>query len=228
MKIALAIITKNEELMLKKTLPTLDFFDYKYAVDHYSTDKTPEILNSHNFKVYPRKWTNSYSEARNDLIKILEGEGMEAVVMLDADESIFEASLSKIIEDLQKNNAILTPRVNFVKNFSFYAPYWDPDYQCRIFNLNRGYKFTSNVHEALTDRDNIFFVYQNQVCKKNDDIIIYHYGYTKKDLETSLKAYNYKLLAEGKPTVDNLPETEKIKKISMKGLKRYKLSHPLS
>jgi glycosyltransferase involved in cell wall biosynthesis len=102
MKIALGIIVKNEAKILKKTLPTYaHLFAHKYAIDYGSTDKTVEILKKHDFKVAYKNWTNDFSEARNNLITWLEQQGMDAVVMLDADEAITDDGFFKIRELLQ-------------------------------------------------------------------------------------------------------------------------------
>ena len=85
-KLSLCMIVKNEEKFLAGCLESVkNIVDEIIIVDTGSTDKTIEIANSYNAKVYHFEWKNDFSLARNESIKHATGDW---ILILDADERL--------------------------------------------------------------------------------------------------------------------------------------------
>lgn len=68
--ISLCMIVKDEEEYLPRCLKSIkDIVDEIIIVDTGSKDKTVEIAKSFGANVYYFKWTNNFSEARNESLK---------------------------------------------------------------------------------------------------------------------------------------------------------------
>lgn len=202
MKRTLAMIVKNEEPMLRKTLPIMTpLFNEVVVVDTGSTDWTIGLLKSFNAIVHEIPWNNNYSQARNAAIELALGSQSEAIFMFDADEAITASGLLVALDALETNPAISLPRIEFVFDLEHYNPDLWPDYQCRFFRADASPRFVGAVHEFLT----VGSVHAHEIARKVDVCPIYHYGQTKPLAETVLRHHNYGRIAKGLPPVRELP-----------------------
>src|SRR5580698_6074388 len=82
--LSVAIITKNEEENLARTLASEQFADEIIVLDSGSTDRTVEIARSFNAKVYDELW-QGFSVTKNSAIAKCTGTW---ILSLDADEEL--------------------------------------------------------------------------------------------------------------------------------------------
>ena len=95
MKISVAMITFNEEKILRKTLESVKgLADEIVIVDSGSTDATKCIAEEFGAKFYPETW-KGYGPQRNSAIEKCKSEW---ILNIDADEEISEELQKKIIE----------------------------------------------------------------------------------------------------------------------------------
>src|SRR3989338_5500840 len=97
--ISLCMIVKNEEKYLEQCLNSVkDIADETIIVDTGSTDKTKEIAKKFKARVFDFKWSDDFSEARNESLKHAT---KEWILVLDADEIIDKNGLEKIKEAIE-------------------------------------------------------------------------------------------------------------------------------
>ena len=130
--LSVAIITKNEEANLARTLAGVHFADQIVVLDSGSTDRTMEIARTANATVYSEPW-EGFSAAKNSAIAKCTGLW---VLSLDADEEL-TAELQMEIHTLLRSNppvdAYFIRRRNlflgrWIKHGGFY-----PDPKLRLF-----------------------------------------------------------------------------------------------
>jgi len=160
--ISLCMITKNEEKYLERCLNSVkDLVDETIIVDTGSTDKTKEMAKKFKAKVFDFRWTDDFSEARNESLKHAT---KDWILVLDADEIIDKDDLSKIKEIveskenegyqfLQKNYTNDVSVAGFVselhkKDNKSYAG-WYGSFIVRLFRNNKDYRFEGTVHELI-------------------------------------------------------------------------------
>jgi glycosyltransferase involved in cell wall biosynthesis len=95
--LSVAIITKNEEANLARTLASVQFADQIVVLDSGSTDRTVEIACAANATVYQEPW-HGFAAAKNSAIAKCTGTW---VLSLDADE--------ELTPELQKQIKMLLP-----------------------------------------------------------------------------------------------------------------------
>ena len=130
--LSVAIITKNEEANLARTLASVQFADEIIVLDSSSTDRTVEIARSFNAKVYDEPW-KGFSGSKNSAIEKCTGTW---ILSLDADEEL-SSDLQRQIKTLLPSNpptdAYYIRRRNlflgrWIKHGGFY-----PDPKLRLF-----------------------------------------------------------------------------------------------
>jgi len=93
-KISAAMIVKNEENMLEECIESFrEAVDEIVIVDTGSTDKTVEIAEKFNVKLYHHEWKDDFSEARNFSIKKATGDW---IFIIDADERLERKDIPKV------------------------------------------------------------------------------------------------------------------------------------
>ncbi|MCX6146568.1 MAG: glycosyltransferase [Candidatus Kapabacteria bacterium] len=193
--ITLAMIVKNEEKMLDDCLESVKgLVDEIVIVDTGSTDKTLEIAQRHNAKIYHFPWVDDFAQARNEALKHSTGSW---ILYLDADER-----LNQIDNDKLKNHLKSLPEMiggllcTIESNHSNLTGETDMHRggYPRIFK-NIGYpklKFQGRVHEqiapSLRDAGYEFIT---------SDIVINHLGYNQpREIMEKKVQRNYKMLLE--------------------------------
>src|SRR5271170_5385459 len=152
--LSVAIITKNEEANLARTLASVQFADEIIVLDSASTDRTVEIARSFNAKVFDEAW-QGFAGSKNSAIAKCTGNW---VLSLDADEELSEKLQHQICMLLPSNpptDAYYVKRRNlflgkWIKHGGFY-----PDPKLRLFrrtaaNFTTTPRFQNRpVHETI-------------------------------------------------------------------------------
>ena len=150
--LSVAIITKNEEANLARTLASVSFADEIVVVDSGSTDRTVEIARSFNAAVYEEPWLG-FAAAKNSAIAKCTGAW---VLSLDADEEL-TAELQQQIRALLPTNP--TAEAYYIRRRNLFLGRWIrhggfyPDAKLRLFRRAGGtrvLKFKDRpVHETI-------------------------------------------------------------------------------
>ncbi len=161
--LSLCMIVKNEEESLPTCLASVkDYVDEIIIVDTGSTDRTVEIAESFNAKVYHHAWENSFSKARNYSLKYATSDW---ILIMDADEEIEEKDAFKLRETIidDEVNLIYMPAFSKEKGGMNSSVYLIE----RVFKNNLDFHYEGIVHNILK--------FSGRYKKEN--IVFYHYGY---------------------------------------------------
>ena len=153
--LSVAIITKNEERNLARTLASVQFADEIVVLDSASTDRTVEIARSFHAQVYDEAW-KGFAGSKNSAIEKCTGTW---ILSLDADEELTPELQHQIKTLLPSNppvDAFYIRRRNlflgrWVKHGGFY-----PDPKLRLFrrtaaNFASTPRFAERpVHETIS------------------------------------------------------------------------------
>ncbi|OGM62398.1 hypothetical protein A2961_03450 [Candidatus Woesebacteria bacterium RIFCSPLOWO2_01_FULL_39_21] len=148
-KLSVIIPAKNEEVVIKDCLESVNWVDEVIVIDNNSSDRTVEIAREFKVNIYKYAKGN-YSDRRNFGLKFAHGEW---VLFLDADERItplLRSEILKIITDekLQmSNSAYAIPRKNIIFGKEFKHGGWWPDYNKRLFKKDSFEKWEGELHE---------------------------------------------------------------------------------
>ncbi len=186
--ISLSMIVKNEEQYLFDCLNSVkNIVDEIVIVDTGSNDKTLEIAEKFNAKIYHFDWIDDFSAARNFALEKCTGDW---ILYLDADERLDESSAKKIKSLTQTRES-----VGYYCTIKSYDSEIQRDHTIRyirFFRNNPEAKFTGKVHEQITpslEKLNYKFIHS--------DLLIHHIGYDISKEGKKLKARrNLKLLSE--------------------------------
>ncbi|AVP64066.1 glycosyltransferase family 2 protein [Clostridium sporogenes] len=201
MKLSIAMIVKDEERNLEKTLIPLkkiqDYIDTEIViVDTGSTDNTVEIAKNYTNKVYFHNWNNNFAAMRNISINYCTGDW---ILILDADEVLYD--IDELVNLLNSNslndfNAVLLKRIEFLKSveYSISNGYISPI--LRLFKKNT-ISYEGTIHEQPK--------FNYPVMESSIRFI--HYGYDNNDYE--VMEYKFKrnlslLLGELKDDPDSV------------------------
>ena len=146
--LSVAIITKNEEANLARTLAGVSFADEIVVVDSGSTDRTVEIARSFNAAVYEEPWLG-FAAAKNSAIAKCTGAW---VLSLDADEEIsaeLAEEIGALLDGTPAHQAYFLPRRNFflgrwIRHGGYY-----PDPKLRLFKRGSAQFEERAVHETI-------------------------------------------------------------------------------
>lgn len=195
------MIVKNEEKVLEKCLSSVQSkVDEIIIVDTGSTDRTLEIAEKYQAKIYSFEWINDFAAARN---YSLEQATSDYVLVLDADEYLEEKSDLKKdianykdyyimrIKNLLSNNRVLTHS------------------SIRIFKSEKTLRYKNRLHEHL-DINQL----ENELSRGEAEAIIQHTGYKDEVLEEKDKRNRnmslMKIEVKENPTSYNLYNMAKI------------------
>ncbi len=194
MKLALGMIVKNEEKMLRLTADINYPVNSKIALDTGSADKTKNILESRGWNIYIKGFLgDGFYEARNDLISLSADHGFDWLMMLDADEAMWPKDLIRLrsVCESTDKNVVSIPRVNLVHSGELQEVSSIPDKQPRCIRVQSGVRFVNRIHELPEPYDDHFA----------DGIPIYHYGWCKPPRESFARDFNYERLKLGEPMI---------------------------
>ena len=182
--ISLCMIVKNEEEYLEQCLNSVKgIVDEIIIVDTGSTDKTKEIAERFDAKIFDFRWNDDFSAARNESLKHAT---KEWILVLDADEILDEKSKDAIKEIIKEteNDAFLFLQKNYTNKASIagfvseehknkgkaYAG-WYGSFIARLFRNRKGYEFEGTVHELAEPS-----IERKQGKIAATEIALHHYG----------------------------------------------------
>ena len=191
--ITLAMIVKNEELMLEGCLQSVQgAVDEIVIIDTGSTDNTKKIAQKFNAKIFDFKWINDFAAARNESLKHSTGSW---ILYMDADERLSPNSSVSIKNMIQQtpddiDGFIITIESNHIQIDG--ATEMHSGGYPRLFR-NYGYpkiNFQGRVHEQIT-----LSLFALGKAVVNSALVIIHLGYnqTREAMEQKVKR-NYSLL----------------------------------
>ena len=169
-KLSLCMIVKNEEKYLPTALQSVkDIVNEMIIVDTGSTDRTVEIAKRNGAIVFPFKWCDDFSQARNFSLDKATGDW---ILCLDADERIQRSELPKIRRTINRSDISAISVIQRIpqKKGNFIS-FKDSEY-CRLFRNLAGIRFQGRIHEQILPA----------IQSKNgkiikSDIIIDHWAY---------------------------------------------------
>ncbi|MDP9039506.1 MAG: glycosyltransferase family 2 protein [Acidobacteriota bacterium] len=153
--LSVAIITKNEERNLARTLASVQFADEIVVLDSASTDRTVEIAREFNARVFDEPW-RGFAGSKNSAIAKCTGTW---ILSLDADEELspeLQRQIRLLLPSNPPTDAFYIRRRNlflgrWIKHGGFY-----PDPKLRLFRRSAA-SFSSTpqfedrpVHETIT------------------------------------------------------------------------------
>ena len=143
MKISACMIVKNEEELLPGCLESIkDFVDEIIVVDTGSTDRTKEVAEEHNAKIFDIEWDDDFSAARNFAMSKATGDWLFTI---DADEYIDKEDIKvfkKMLPNIEQDAIAITV-------YNLYGANRVPRgqfEQCRFFRKSSDFKYVGRVH----------------------------------------------------------------------------------
>jgi len=146
-KITAVIITKNEEVNIKRCLTSIQWVDEIVVVDSYSTDKTVDICKQFDCNIILTEWLGFGPTKK----LAMEYASYNWILSIDSDEQVTE-ELKNRITMLLENPQAAGYRI---KRKSFYLGKiinycgWNHDYPLRLFNKNYGNFNDKPIHESV-------------------------------------------------------------------------------
>jgi len=146
--LSVAIITKNEEANLARTLESVRWADETVIVDCGSTDRTEEIARSFGAKFFVENW-KGFGVQKNSAISKCSGDW---ILALDADEEVSPELADEIrllLAASPSQEAYFLPRRNFflgrwIRHGGYY-----PDPKLRLFRRGAARFEERAVHETI-------------------------------------------------------------------------------
>lgn len=172
MLVSIAIMAKNEEKNIGKTLSALKTLEKDLnieiiVVDTGSDDTTMDIAKKYTNKVYFHEWENDFGKMRNISLSYCTGDW---VLIVDADEELTNAQ--ELVDFFKKgiyknyNSASV-----IVRSYEYEGGPQRVDGIARLFKFTDNFQYTGNIHEQPS------YIEPNYVSK----IEFIHSGYCKKD-----------------------------------------------
>jgi glycosyltransferase involved in cell wall biosynthesis len=166
-KISCVIITFNEEENIRRALNSVKWCDEIVVVDSGSTDKTIEICEKYNCRIYKKEF-NGYGEQKRYAVSLANNDW---ILSIDADEVVSDKlcdEIKNIFDDNEiKFNGFFLPRSLIFLGKHFKYGRESKEYYLRLFNKNCGNFSSDKVHEKVKLNGN--------TQKLNGTL--YHYSY---------------------------------------------------
>lgn len=154
--IALAMITKNEELHLDACLQTVhNWVDEIIILDSGSTDTTEEIARKYTDKFFVNTDWQGFGKQRQIAQSKISS---DYVLWLDADERISESLKQEILNAIAENKPNTAYQINRLSSaFGKFIHHsdWTPDWLIRLYRIKDGSYDDSLVHEKVVLNKNI-------------------------------------------------------------------------
>lgn len=181
MKLSIAMMVKNEERILERTLKAIRKLDGKITyeiiiVDTGSTDSTLEIAKKYAHRVYQHEWTGNFGEMRNKTIKYCKGDW---ILILDADEVLEDPE--EIVNFFKRGDdkKYTSVEINFKNFISDNEDEYFLGTLYRLFKNHKDFCYVGRIHEQPK-------VYP-PIAKSR--ITVLHYGYSREDYEVMRYKY---------------------------------------
>ncbi len=146
--LSVAIITKNEEANLPRTLASVRWADEIVIVDSGSSDRTPEIAREFGAKFFSEDWQGFGAQKNSAIAKCTS----DWVLSLDADEEVSPELANEIrtlLAGQPQFDAFLLPRRNFfLGRWMRHGGYY-PDPKLRLFRRGIAQFEERAVHETI-------------------------------------------------------------------------------
>lgn len=146
--VSVALITKNEEANLRRTLESVLWAGEIVVVDSGSTDRTAEIAREFGAKFLAEPW-HGFGAQKNLAIAQCTGEW---VLALDADEEVspeLAQEIQALLAGTPDREAYFLPRRNFfLGRWIRHGGYW-PDQKLRLFRRGSAQFEERPVHETM-------------------------------------------------------------------------------
>ncbi|SDM52793.1 glycosyltransferase [Acetanaerobacterium elongatum] len=171
-RLSVCMITKNEEEFLDRCLSSVSAVaDEIIIADTGSTDDTVQIAKKHGATVYPIKWRNSFSAARNLSISKASGDW---ILLLDADEVLEETDIPLLREFMNTTSCdgCNFTIINYIGRTA--GGLHTMHNAFRLLRNNGLYRFEGAIHEQIIRRDGKPIP---AGAIETSSIRLYHYGY---------------------------------------------------
>lgn len=166
--LSVCMIVKNEERYIRDCLESIkDVADQLVIIDTGCTDNTLRIAREYDAEIYPFKWIDDFSAARNASIKYAQ---CNWIFWLDADERLKSQSIPFLRKVISKNNHHIVYNVQ-IENETNDAADAQISTAYRLFPNNIGIGFKNRIHEQLTVSSKI------KITSVNSQITLTHLGY---------------------------------------------------
>ncbi len=181
--LSLCMITKDAEKYIEQCINSVfSVVSEIIVVDTGSTDNTLDCIKKFNPKIYHYNWNNNFAEARNYSIQQATS---EYILILDADEVLYEDDLPKLTSLLNNTNAdgISIQFNNLTDEQS--EDNFNTHIGLRIFK-NGIFHYEGAIHEQVVLEDPSY-----KPVLEISDIRVKHYGYLKSN--AGIKKHNRNL-----------------------------------
>jgi glycosyltransferase involved in cell wall biosynthesis len=151
--LSVAIITKDEELNLPRTLDSVQELVRSLGgeiviVDSGSTDRTLDIARQHGAKIYSEPW-KGFAAQKNSVLEKASGDW---ILSLDADEPLEPAAADEIHAELAATPTVAgywIPRKNFFLNRWIHHGGFYPDRKLRLIRRGAGQWIEHGAHPTI-------------------------------------------------------------------------------
>ena len=179
MSITAFIPVYNEELRINSTLKSLQWCDEIIVLDKESTDKTIEIANKHNARVFVQKFTDKYNA--NEFEYLLNNCNSEWVILFTASDVIHPQLAKNILELINSTDfaydVIHVPFKCFVLGHADNFSPWNTKLKPLIIRKNVIQINKSGVHNAI-----LFNSKRHYKMKESNKYCIFHLTHETVDI----------------------------------------------
>jgi glycosyltransferase involved in cell wall biosynthesis len=199
MKVAAAIIAKNEEKNLPRLLDSLKGkFDEIVLVDTGSEDRTVDIAKSYGCKVVVHNW-NGFADARNRAIEEV-SKDIDWIWHFDADFELEDEEYRKALVCLKQLPPNIKAVVIGVRNFAASGDIKSISSHIFIHRNDPSIRWIGKVHETPNVKEVVGI-----------PVFVNHYGYADMNVQLDKARRNYQLLKEELSNIERGTRTYLIK-----------------
>jgi glycosyltransferase involved in cell wall biosynthesis len=147
-RVAVLIMVKNEETIIRKTLDSVSMFPFVLVFDTGSDDDTISIVESYpNTKIHGGEFAD-FATSRNELLTLAEKEvtRQDHLLLLDAGDEFRPRDKNKPFDFSPDYSSYLVPQVWETECLNRY-------YNTRLIKNNNGFRYKGKVHEYLMKPD---------------------------------------------------------------------------
>ncbi|AET66037.1 glycosyl transferase [Desulfosporosinus orientis DSM 765] len=173
------IVKDEEECILSAINSALDLIDELIVIDTGSSDCTPQLALEAGAKLFPFRWAEDFSLARNFALKQASSDW---ILILDADE-VLDTINSKTFCSLLSNREVEGYFIR-IKSILDSTMRVSNDEVVRLFRNKQDYRFEGAIHEQIAP--SILRTNQGRGLASSP-ITISHYGYLKEHLDSKDK-----------------------------------------